>query len=588
MTNPGSPPCSVVIAARNEGDWLAATVGHLQATLPDGAEVVVLDDASTDGSVERLERSPGLRVIRPPARLGVAGARNAGARSSTGDIIVFCDGHVRPQADWWEPLAECLESPDVAAAGPVLTDTGNPSWRVAGLAFADIALNLRWLPVPAAGDACVPILCGCFMAVRRDVFERVGGFDPGMSYYGSEDVELCLRLWRLGYRCVVTRRAEVAHRFVHDADGGDDGPRLHNLLRMATIHLDPPVLDVVVRQSSYLPSFPAALAAVAAGDAGARHTMLDALAVRGSDEFLDHFGMAVFESAAPSHGVERSGLVTRSFAVTESETTEPSGTEYRGINRSAWSYWASVGSTSSQPVGDNDFAHARSWIDPYEWLPWERIQHVLCIGSAGGQQAPLLASLGCDVTLVDLSPDQLALDRAVAEQRGLALEIVEGDMLDLTPLAGRSFDLVFQPVSACYVPGVRPLYRGVFELLRPGGVYDIEHWNPTSMQLWRLGEWDGTAYRLVHPQGSGVPVRWNLADEVGADHAIHSVHFIHPLEELVGGLCDNGFEVVGFRERLHGDIDAAPGSEEHRAAYARPYLRILARRRLEGPDDGRT
>src|SRR4029077_19962723 len=127
---------------RNEGNWLSATVEHVRATMPNDAELVIVDDASTDGSVEQLEQTSGVRLARLSSRQGVAGARNVGARSSTGDIIVFSDGHVRPGAGGWETLATCLASADVAAAGPVLTDTADSTCRVSGLAFADSALNL--------------------------------------------------------------------------------------------------------------------------------------------------------------------------------------------------------------------------------------------------------------------------------------------------------------------------------------------------------------------------------------------------------------------------------------------------------------
>jgi len=108
---------------------------------------------------------------------------------------------------------------------------------------------------------------------------------------------------------------------------------------------------------------------------------------------------------------------------------------------------------------------------------------VLCLACGGGQQAALFASLGYRVTLADISPDQLQIDRAVAEEYGLKIELVEADMLDLSRLHGRQFDLVYQAVSACYVPDVQRLYREVARVIKPGGWYRVEHWNPVQLQL---------------------------------------------------------------------------------------------------------
>ena len=561
----GPSALGVVVVTRDEGPELRATVERLLDGIPDDADFVVVDDHSTDGSADFLADHERVRLLRPTERLGVARARNHGAAACRGETIVFSDAHVRPGRGWVEPLLETLADPAVGAAAPVMTPMDDPHARVAGLTFVDSALNVAWLPADSAEPAAVPLLCGCFMGMRRDAFEATGGFDPGMSYYGSEDLELSLRLWRLGYRCMVAPGAEIAHRFrVPAAEEVDWEAFLHNLLRMATVHLEPRDLASVVESARARPAFPRAAAAVAGGDAGARRVLVAAAAERPAEWFFERFGIRAFDG-----GATRNGSASRNGSA---------GRRYRGANREAWALWARTGSTSSRPVEDEDFEQAREWLDPNGWIPWDEVTDVLCLGAGGGQQAPLFASLGCRVTLLDLSPDQLALDRRVARERGLELEIVEGDMLDLAGFGGRAFDLVFQPVSACYIPRVWPLYRQVLNLLRPGGLYDVEHWNPVSMQLWRLGEWDGRSYRLTKPQRSGVPVRWDVAAELGAAEAVDSIHYIHPLGNLVGGLCATGFTIIGFAERTRGDTDAPPGTEEHRAAFAPPYLRVLARK----------
>ena len=87
---------------------------------------------------------------------------------------------------------------------------------------------------------------------------------------------------------------------------------------------------------------------------------------------------------------------------------------YRSVNRAGWGELNSRGSVYDQPYGPDQFAHARELLDPAGWLPWRRIESVLCLAAGGGQQGPLFASLGYEVTVVELSPDQLTSDQATA------------------------------------------------------------------------------------------------------------------------------------------------------------------------------
>jgi SAM-dependent methyltransferase len=256
---------------------------------------------------------------------------------------------------------------------------------------------------------------------------------------------------------------------------------------------------------------------------------------------------------------------------------DPAGLDYRVVNRAGWDFQAgAVPAPADEPPAET-LAHARALLDPFGWIPWRAVATVLCLASAGGQQAPLFAALGCEVTSLDLSPLQLAKDADVCGRRGLAIRCVEGDMLDLSPLGDATFDLVYQQVSACYVPEVAPLYGQVAEHLRPGGRYLVQHWNPVHLQLGDAPVGDG-AYRLVRPQRPAGPIPWMAPGEHGPIPASLCWHYIHPLDDLIGGLTRTGFTIERFAELGAGDPDAEPGSDEHRAAYLPPYFLILARK----------
>jgi SAM-dependent methyltransferase len=180
--------------------------------------------------------------------------------------------------------------------------------------------------------------------------------------------------------------------------------------------------------------------------------------------------------------------------------------------------------------------------------------------------------------LVDLSQAQMEVDRSVAKRQGLEIELIEADMLDLSVLRGRHFDLVYQPVSACYVPDVRKLYRQVAQVLRPSGYYRVEHWNPYQMQLDPAAPWDGQGYRLVEPQGTRepVPLTWSLRGTNGQKQMETLCHYIHPLHDLIGGLCDAGFNILRYAERLRGRPAAVAGTYAHLRAYAPSFLTMFA------------
>jgi SAM-dependent methyltransferase len=253
---------------------------------------------------------------------------------------------------------------------------------------------------------------------------------------------------------------------------------------------------------------------------------------------------------------------------------------YRTVSRNAWAYLAKHGCDSSLAYGPKEFRRARKWLDAAGWIPWKYIQSVLCLACGGGQQALLFASLGRRVTVLDISPEQLDIDREAAERYGLAVECIEGDMQNLSSLYGRDFDLVYQAVSACYVPDVRRVYQEVFKVLRLQGYYRVEHWNPVHVQLADNRAWDGHAYRVVRPQLPGIPIPSPMAwDEQTGETSAICWHYIHPLQHLIGGLCEAGFNILRFAESEDVDPAAKPGSHPHLAAYLPSFFFIFARRK---------
>ena len=256
-------------------------------------------------------------------------------------------------------------------------------------------------------------------------------------------------------------------------------------------------------------------------------------------------------------------------------------------NARAWDRLAAAGAALARPALDDAFADPRGWLGAggtgRPWLP-ARLDglEVLCLAAGGGKHGPLYAAAGARVTVVDLAPAMLALDRAVARERKIDIEIVQGSMDDLSMLAAGRFDLVIHPVSTCYLPDVGRVFREVARVTRPGGLYVSQHKSPTSLQA-SHAPGGGGRYELVHPTGLREPLP---AEPPSRLREAGTLEFIHPLSAILGGICAAGFAIEDFCEPDHRAPAAPPGSFAHRAEFLPPYVRILARRTAAGSAGG--
>jgi SAM-dependent methyltransferase len=240
--------------------------------------------------------------------------------------------------------------------------------------------------------------------------------------------------------------------------------------------------------------------------------------------------------------------------------------DIRAYNREAWNKQVEGGSEWTVPVDAETIAAARrgEWkvllteerFVPREWFPDLAGLDVLCLASSGGQQAPIFAAAGARVTSYDNSPKQLERDRFVAEREGLDLVTVEGDMRDLSSFPDERFDMVFHPVSNCFVPEVRPVWREAFRVLRHGGTLLAGFLNPAlyifDTDLAERGELK-VRHALPYSDVANMP-----EDELKRRmDAGEPLEFSHSLEDQIGGQLDAGFVITGFFEDRHRDY--APG-----------------------------
>ncbi len=208
---------SVVVVNWNAGPALAACLASLEADARAGTEVIVVDNASSDGSTEAAHaRHPWARALTLPANVGFARGANAGAAEARGSVLVFLNPDARLEARALPRLVAALEAePQSAIAGGGLTDEagrwqpGAARFGVVGHLLLDTTVG-RMAARSRRGPYPVDWVYGTFVAVRRDVFERLGGFDGSYFIYG-EDLDLCHRAAAAGWGTLHVPAAVAVH-----------------------------------------------------------------------------------------------------------------------------------------------------------------------------------------------------------------------------------------------------------------------------------------------------------------------------------------------------------------------------------------
>jgi GT2 family glycosyltransferase len=212
------PTLSVLIVAWNSREELARTLPALTPELGKGDELIVVDNASEDGTAERVaELAPAARIVRSARNLGFAGGCNAGAAEAHSDLLVVLNPDAAPRPGfgkairrpWVEERGWAAWQALVADGdGTTINSAGNPV-HFTGIVWA----GGHGLPIedaPPAGE--VAALSGACLAIPRETWERVGGFPESFFLY-HEDVDLSLRLRLAGGTLGIEPSAVVDHDY---------------------------------------------------------------------------------------------------------------------------------------------------------------------------------------------------------------------------------------------------------------------------------------------------------------------------------------------------------------------------------------
>lgn len=214
-----SPLVSIIIPNFNGKEFLEKCLKSVLSSDYADFEVLLVDDASTDDSLEVVElfRNPQLRVIRNSQRLGAAASRNRAVKEAGGQYLVFLDNDTEVEPDWLTEITKIFQS-DSSIGGvqcKLIDFSDREQIQLAGVYLIPHTLwgiargqgekdSKRWKD----GEEVTAISAA--LAIKREVLDKVGGFDEKLSVY-TEDLDFSLRVWLAGYRIVLAPHSVVYH-----------------------------------------------------------------------------------------------------------------------------------------------------------------------------------------------------------------------------------------------------------------------------------------------------------------------------------------------------------------------------------------
>ncbi|HDN80780.1 MAG: glycosyltransferase family 2 protein [Chloroflexi bacterium] len=230
-----SPPpyFSVIIPNWNGEKFLRGCLGSLRNQTFRNFEVILVDNASTDGSVPLVEREfPEVKLIKLRRNLGLTGGANVGIMHSRGEVIALLNNDAEAHPDWLAALYDALQrhpEAGMAASKMLLYDRRDVINSAGDFYRVDGVPGNRGVWERDEGqydeEEYVFGACGGAAAYRRSMLEDIGLFDEEMFMY-CEDVDLAWRAQIAGYKCIYVPKAIVYHRL--SATGGGKTASFYN------------------------------------------------------------------------------------------------------------------------------------------------------------------------------------------------------------------------------------------------------------------------------------------------------------------------------------------------------------------------
>lgn len=228
---------------------------------------------------------------------------------------------------------------------------------------------------------------------------------------------------------------------------------------------------------------------------------------------------------------------------------------YQDINAETIDRWIEEGWEWGVPISHEEYLKAKDGVwdvlltptkpVPHEWFGDMKGKKILGLASGGGQQMPIFTALGAECTVLDYSVRQLKSEQLVAEREGYDIRIIRADMTRPLPFEDGEFDIIFHPVSNCYVEQVKPIWKECFRILKRGGVLIMGADHYINYMV------DSDEERIVqhlpfNPLKDPKQMEFLQSEDAG-------VQFSHSLEEQIGGQLEAGFILTNLYEDTNGE-----------------------------------
>lgn len=229
--------------------------------------------------------------------------------------------------------------------------------------------------------------------------------------------------------------------------------------------------------------------------------------------------------------------------------------QYQDINARVIDRWVEEGWEWGVPISHEEFEQAKTgrWNMvltptkpvPHSWFGELKGKKVLGLASGGGQQMPIFAALGADCTVLDYSPRQLDSERLVAQREGYDIRIIRADMTKPLPFDDEEFDLIFHPVSNCYVAEVKPIFRECFRILKHGGIFLAGLGNEVNYLV------DEDEQSIIYSMPFNPLIHEDQRKML--EETDSGMQFSHTLEEQIGGQLEAGLVLTHLFSDTNGE-----------------------------------
>ena len=227
---------------------------------------------------------------------------------------------------------------------------------------------------------------------------------------------------------------------------------------------------------------------------------------------------------------------------------------YQDINKETIDRWVEDGWEWGKPISHEDYVKAKNgeWkvfltptvAVPKDWFGDLKGKKILGLASGGGQQIPIFQALGADCTVLDYSSKQIESELKISERESYQIQAIEGDMTKRFPFEDESFDLVFHPVSNCYVEDVYHVFNEAYRVLKKGGLF-LAGLNNEINYIVDQDEKE-IVFKMPFNPLKDEKARAYMEQEDGG------MQFSHNMTEQIGGQLKAGFTLLDLYEDTNG------------------------------------